>query len=383
MTSVEIAGTIDPRWSTLGDLLAENLASGAELGASLAVTVGGAPVVDVWGGWADVDRTRPWRGDTITNLWSCTKTVTALAVLILVDRGQIDLDATVATYWPEFGVAGKEAILVRNLLSHTSGVSGWEQPIAIGDLYEAPAAAAKLAAQTPWWEPGTSSGYHLLNFGHLLGELIRRIDGRTLGRFVAEEIAGPLGADFHIGLPDHDFDRVADVVTPKGLSIDLSAPDPGQVRQKTLTGPLGDPRESWTPAWRRAEIGAANGFGNARSLARIQSVVAGGGIVDGVRLLAPETISQIFEPQTDGVDLVLGVHTRFGLGYGLPSPAVPYIPDGDICFWTGFGGSIVVVDTERRLTFAYAMNRMGTGLLGTTRTAQYVDAVFSALHNHR
>lgn len=382
MSTDQVAGHCDARWRALHDLLAANLASGDELGASLSVTVDGAEVVDLWGGWSDPDRTRPWERDTITNLWSCTKTVTSLAVLLLVDRERIDIDAPVAAYWPEFAASGKDKVLVRHLLSHTSGVSGWEQPVAIGDLYTAEA-TARLAAQAPWWEPGTASGYHLLTYGHLLGELIRRVDGRSLGRFVAEEITGPLNADFHIGLPDHAFGRIANVVPPPGLSIDLSAPDPGEVRKKTLTGPVGDPREAWTPSWRRAEIGAANGHGNARSLARIQSVIANGGIIDGVRLLAPDTVELILDPQSEGTDLVLGVHTRFGLGYGLPSPSVPYLPEGALCFWTGFGGSIVVIDTDHRLTFAYAMNRMGTGLLGSTRTAQYVEAVFSSLPTPR
>ncbi|MEV0640410.1 serine hydrolase domain-containing protein [Streptomyces sp. NPDC050619] len=373
-------GVCDPRFAEMGARLSESLDSGEELGASIAVAIDGEPVVDLWGGWTDPSRTVPWQRDTITNVWSCTKTVTSLAALLLVERGLLDVDAPVARYWPEFAAQGKESVLVRHLLSHISGVSGWERPVTVADVCDVPTATARLAAQAPWWPPGTASGYHLLNYGHMVGELIRRIDGRTLGRFVAEEIAGPLDADFHIGLPDSEFGRVADVVPPPPFrSTDLAGADPDGVWMKTFTGPLGTADESWTPEWRRAEIGAANGHGNARSLARIHSVVACGGALDGVRLLSPQTIELIFSQQSDGPDLVLGAHLRFGIGYALPSPAVPYLPRGRICFWTGWGGSVVVIDTERRATISYVMNKMGPGLLGSDRTIQYVSAAFAAL----
>lgn len=375
----DVRGVCDERFAGLRALFVKNLDAGDELGGSLVVDVGGVPVVDIWGGWADRQQIRPWQRDTIANVWSCTKTVTSLAALVLVERGLLDIDAPVARYWPEFAAAGKEDARVRHVLSHTSGVSGWEQPVTLEDVYDSPTAVVRLAAQAPWWTPGTASGYHLLNYGHLVGELIRRVDGRTLGRFVAEEIAGPLDADFHIGLPDTEADRVADMVPPQRSSIDLSTPDPDNIRSRTLTGPLIDVREALTPEWRRAEIGAANGHGNARSLARIQSVVACGGAVEGVRLLSPETIALIFRPQSDGPDLVLGAPVRFGIGYGLPSPAVPYIPQGRVCFWPGLGGSIVVVDTERRTTISYVMNKMGAGLLGSDRTSAYINEVYTAL----
>ncbi|MFE9450165.1 serine hydrolase domain-containing protein [Streptomyces sp. NPDC006739] len=248
----------------------------------------------------------------------------------------------------------------------------------LADVLDAPASTAR-AGQAPWWPPGSASGYHPLNYSHLLGELVRRIDGRTLGRFVAEGITGPLGADFRIGLPDSEFGRVADVVPPPFPSSDLAGADGDGVAVKTFTGPLGGADQSWRPEWRRAEIGAAGGHGNARSLARIHSAIACGGTPDGVRLLPPRTIDLIFERQTDGPDPVLGAHLRFGLGFGLPSPAVPCLPEGRIPFWTGWGGPVVVIDPQRRATVAYVMNRMGTGLLGDVRTAQYVKAVFAAL----
>ncbi|MET8978103.1 serine hydrolase domain-containing protein [Streptomyces sp. NPDC004539] len=371
----ELGGAYDARFAKLAESLAASLDTGEELGASVAVTVDGEPVVDLWGGWTDVDRTEPWRRDTITNVWSCTKTVTALAALVLVERGLLDVDAPVARYWPEFAAHGKEGVRVRHVLAHTSGVSGWEAPVTVADILDVPAATARLAAQAPWWTPGTASGYHLLDYGHLVGELVRRADGRTLGRFVAEEITGPLGADFHIGLADTEFGRVADVVPPPDVVPDGL----GDVALKTFTGPLGEAREAWGARWRRAEIGAANGHGNARSLARVHSVLACGGALDGVRLLSPRTAGLAFRTESDGIDLVLGARLRFGLGFGLPSPAVAYLPRGRICFWTGWGGSVVVVDAGRRAVISYVMNRMGTGLLGSERTSRYVGAAFEGL----
>ncbi|WP_280488042.1 serine hydrolase domain-containing protein, partial [Nocardia cyriacigeorgica] len=189
----EISGHCDPRFDNLREALRGNLDTGEDLGASIAVTIDGTTVVDIWGGWADADRTTAWHRDTITNVWSCTKTVTALAVLMLIDRGRIDPYALVSKYWPEFAANGKDTVEVRHLLSHTSGVSGWHEPLTWEQMYDQPLACARLAAQAPWWEPGTASGYQALNHGHLLGELIRRVDGRDLRRFIADEIAGPGG----------------------------------------------------------------------------------------------------------------------------------------------------------------------------------------------
>ncbi|QHE70171.1 serine hydrolase domain-containing protein [Rhodococcus sp. WAY2] len=376
----KIGGVCDSRFSALQEALKDNLDSGEDLGASIVVTLDGAPVVDIWGGWSDATHTTDWGRDTITNVWSCTKTVTALAALVLVDRGLLDVYAPVARYWPEFAANGKGDVEVRHLLSHTSGVSGWDKPFTVEDMFDLAESTKQLAAQAPWWKPGTMSGYHALNYGHLIGEVIRRVDGRTLGRFVAEEIAGPLGADFHIGLNPSEFGRVSNVVPPPPLPIDLASLDPESVIVKTFTGPGPDASAAWTPEWRQAENGAAGGHGNARSLARIQSVVACGGEIDGVRLLSPDTIALIFEEQSNGVDLALGQPIRFGIGYGLPTPvSIPFVPEGRICFWGGWGGSQVVIDTERRMTVTYVMNKMGPGLLGSDRSAQYVSAAFAAV----
>jgi CubicO group peptidase (beta-lactamase class C family) len=376
----ELQGTCDERFAAVRALVQDNVDAGEELGASLVVDVDGERVVDLWGGYRDQQRTTPWDEHTITNVWSSTKSVTSLAALVLVERGELDVHAPVARYWPEFAANGKEGVLVRHLLAHTSGVSGLEQPATIEDLYDWDKSTARYASQAPWWEPGTASGYHAGNFGHLVGEVVRRVSGKPLKAFVAEEIAGPLGADFQIGAAEADWSRIADVVPPPPSSVDLSAADPNSPAVKTLTGPSTAAEYANTPAWRRADMGGLNGHGNARSLARILSVVARGGEVDGVRLLGPDTIDLIFDEQAHGVDLVLGVPLRWGIGYGLPqADTLPWIPDGRICFWGGWGGSMIITDLDRRTTISYMMNRMGAGIIGSTRSAAYTAAVYEVL----
>ena len=377
---IHVQGQCQPRFEALRQLFAANIASGADLGASLAVTLDGEFVVDLWGGWADEARTRPWAADTVTNVWSTTKMMTSLTALLLVDRGELDLDAPVARYWPEFGAAGKSGIPLRHLMSYNSGVSGWAQPVTMADLCDREKTTALLAAQAPWWQPGSGSGYHALNYGHLVGEVVRRITGQSLGAFFSQQIAQPLGADFHIGLPASEFGRVSNVVPPPPLPFDFSALDPASVMFKTLSNPLPDASASWTDGWRQAEIGAANGQGNARSAARIQSVLAGGGEVDGIRLLSQRTIDRIFEVQSHGVDLVLGVPIKMGVGYGLPIPELPYIPDGKVCFWGGWGGSLVIVDCDRRMTFSYVMNKMAPGVMGGENVAGLAACAYAALN---
>jgi CubicO group peptidase (beta-lactamase class C family) len=375
-----VSGSCDERFGGVRREFEQALDAAEELGASIVLDLDGHIGVDLWGGYRDEARTQPWERDTITNVWSTTKTVTSLAALMLVDHGELDVDAPVARYWPEFTAAGKQNVLVRHLLSHTSGVSGLDQPAVAADLYDWDKSTARYAAQAPWWPPGSASGYHALNFGHLVGEVVRRITGTPLKQFVADEIAGPLGADFQIGAAERDWDRIADVVPPPPLPIDFAALPPDSLTLKTLTGPFIEATEANTPAWRRADLGAVNGHGNARSVARVLSVISRGGAVDGVRLLRPETIELIFHEQANGVDLVLGAPLRFGIGYGLPQQdTMPYIPDGTICFWGGWGGSVIIMDVGRRMTISYMMNKMGPGIIGSDRAQRYVRAVYAAV----
>jgi CubicO group peptidase (beta-lactamase class C family) len=376
----QLHGTCDERFGAVRSLLEDNLGSGAELGVSLVVDIDGELAVDLWGGFRDQGRTVPWTADTITNVWSSTKTVTSLAALMLVDQGELDPAAPVAKYWPEFAANGKQDVTVSHIMSHTSGVSGLAHPAVIADLYDWEQATARMAAQAPWWPPGTASGYHALNYGHLVGEVVRRITGQPLKQFVTAEIAGPLGADFQIGAAEPDWPRIADVVPPPPLPFDLSALDPASPVYKTITGPVADAAAANTPDWRRADIGAANGHGNARSVARIMSVLARDGEVDGVRLLSPPTIDLIFQEQSNGMDLVLGVPLRFGLGYGLPRPDVlPYAADEKVCFWGGWGGSVIIMDAGRRMTLSYMMNKMGAGVVGSGRSSAYLQAIYGAV----
>jgi CubicO group peptidase (beta-lactamase class C family) len=377
-----VQGHWDARFDKVADALGQAISDGEEVGAAIAIDIGGETVVDMWGGHADAAKTKPWTADTIVNVWSSTKTVTALAGLMLIDRGLIEPTTRVATVWPEFGANGKEHVEFRHLLAHSSGVSGWDQPVAVEDLYDWDKSTAMLAAQAPWWEPGTASGYHALTHGHLIGEVLRRVTGKTLKAFVADEIAGPLGADFQIGADPKDSPRIAEIIP---------APDPfegippmdqwTEQMLKTFTGPAPDPTVANTDAWRAADIGAVNGHTNARALARILSAISLGGSVDGVRLLRPETIERIFEVQCDGPDLVLAGHRiRFGLGYGLPVlETISYIPDEKICFWGGWGGSWETMNPDRRTTIAYVMNRMGPGVEGSERTARYFTLLYDAL----
>jgi CubicO group peptidase (beta-lactamase class C family) len=376
---VSVKGQCDPRFEAMRDVLQANIDSGADLGASIAVVLHGEPVVDLWGGWADTEHTKPWESDTLVNVWSTTKTMMALSALVLVDRGELDVHRKVAHYWPEFAANGKADIEVRHLLSHTSGVSGWAQPVQVSDIYDWEKSTSMLAAQAPWWEPGTASGYHALNQGHLVGEVIRRISGLKLGEFYAKEIAGPLGADFHIGLSPTEFHRVSNVVPPPPLPIDFASLDMDSVLVKTFTGPAPDASECWTSEWRQADIGAANGHGNARSVARAQSVITNGGEVDGVRLLKPSTIDAIFEVQSNGVDQVLGIPERFGIGFGLPVEGMPFALDAKICFWGGWGGSMIVNDVDHGMTVSYMMNRMDAGLVGDVRGFDLISAAFAAV----
>ena len=376
----EVRGYCAAPFARMREVLAANLAAGDDLGASVAVVVKGEMVVDLWGGWADSERTRAWGEHTITNVWSTTKTMTNLTALVLADRGLIDLDAPVAHYWPEFAAHGKQNVLVRDLLAHTSGVSAWAQPVTLADVYDLAKSTAMLAAQPPWWERGTASGYHAFNQGHLVGEVVRRVTGKTLGRYFADELAGPLAADFHIGLAAEHDHRVSNVVPPPPLPFDLDSLDRDSVMYKTFTGPAPEATAAWTTAWRRAEIGAANGHGNARSVARIQAVVSNGGVMNGVRLLSPPTIARIFEEQSNGVDLAIGIPLRFGIGYALPeSVTMPDLPTGRVCYWGGWGGSLVVNDLDQNMTVAYMMNKMAPGIIGGPRSAALVSAAYAAL----
>lgn len=383
-TTGVLHGHYDSRFEDLVAALADEITTGGELGAAIAVDIGGELVVDIWGGYADRAKSRDWSRDTIVNVFSSTKNVTALAALMLIDRGLLDPFTPVAKYWPEFAANGKERIEVRHVLSHTSGVSGWEMPFTLEDIYDWDKSTSQLAAQAPWWPPGTASGYHAITIGHLVGELVRRVTGTTLKEFVREQISGPLGADFQIGARPEDDERIAELVPPPPLDVPLDAvPDDHPMRKTFAVVPPTSAAAlaAETTAWRRAEIGSANGHGNARSLVRALSPISLGGSVNGVRLLRPETIDLIFQEQANCTDLVLAMPARWGIGFALPHrEAVPDMPNERVCYWGGWGGSMAVMNPYCRTTFAYVMNRMGQVTpAGTERTRAYTRLIYQAL----
>jgi CubicO group peptidase (beta-lactamase class C family) len=268
-------------------------------------------------------------------------------------------------------------------MSHTAGVSGWEEKITADQVCDVEYSTAKLAEQAPWWEPGTASGYHAVTMGHLLGEVIKRTTGKPMKQFVADEIAGPTNADFQIGCVEKDWPRISLVIPPPPPPWDLTKMDPQSAMVKTFSNPGMDARNSYKNNWRHSDMSAVNGHGNARSLNKILSAIPNGGVTGGVRLLKPETIELIFREQSDGRDLVIGLPMRFGIGYAIngggTAETVSWLPTEKMCFWGGWGGSLELMDLHRNMTFTYVMNLMGPGTLGNENTEAYVKEVYNIL----
>jgi CubicO group peptidase (beta-lactamase class C family) len=373
----EVHGTCEPKFEQVRTVLSDSLDSGADLGASVAVYLHGEPVVDIWGGHTDEDKSAPWQRDTLTTVWSLTKTMTFVCALMLADRSELDFHAPVAKYWPEFAAAGKEVIEVRHIMGHTAGLSGWDEPISAEQLADWELCTSLLAAQKPWWQPGSASGYHACTQGFLIGEVVRRITGESIGAWFAREVAKPLGADFFIGAPESVDERIVDIIAPPPFRVEDLPTEVTEFTGRTLLNPPLDATMAHHAWWRRAEIPASNGQGNARSMAAIQSVIAGRGQTGGVRLLSAEATDVIFQTQAEGTDLVLGVPMRFGMGYGLMGD--PAAGGPRVCFWGGYGGSLVVVDQDRDLTVSYVMNKMSHALVGDVRGASFVQAAVQGL----
>lgn len=376
-----INGSVAPGFERVSEALVRGFREHGEVGASLAVVVDGRPVVDIWAGWLDRARTRPWQRDSIVNLYSTTKGVAAVAAAMLVDRGKLDVDAPVTAYWPEFGRAGKEQIPVRWLLSHEAGLPAIDEPLPPGGALDWDTVIHALERQAPSWPPGAAMGYHAVTYGWLVGEVIRRITGKSPGTFVREEIAGPLGIDLFIGTPASEDHRIADMLPP-GSRAPLAMGDPNSLAAKALglaappTGADVNSRE-----WRAAEMPAANGHGNARALARLYGALARGGEVDGVRLLGPAAIEQFATEVVSGPDKVIGIEARRGLGFILSSPGGRYHwgPNRATFGHSGAGGSLGFADPDARIGFGYAMNQMASGLSADPRWHGLIDAVYAGL----
>ena len=356
---VPIQGVCPDRFEKVRQAFVNNFTGRGDIGASAAVYINGEPVVDLWGGYFDASRTRLWDRDTIVNNFSTTKTMTALCMLILADRGELDLNSPVAKYWPEFAQNGKAGVLVKHFLSHSAGLPGWDKSLTLEEQCDVPYATKLLERQAPWWEPGTKVGYHPISFGHLNGEIVRRVTGQSLGTFFRNEVAGPLGGDYHIGTGPECDARVSEMV-------ETMAPRPkqndGSIHDRAFFNPYIRPQDSAKLCWRRAELGGSSGHGNARSVAAIQSVLSNGGEARGVRLLSRAGAERALELQAEGVDLVCGYELKWALGFALASPIVTQIYgnrlDGRrIAWWGGSGGSICFNDFDLGMTVAYVMNK--------------------------
>lgn len=369
---ITIGGECADTFAAVRDAFAANFANHDEIGASFAVTLGGRMVVDLHGGWADPARSRPWQADTVANVWSTTKGVQATCYAMAVDRGLFSYDQPVADFWPEFAAEGKGAVTVGQLLSHQAGLCGFTTPASEPELVEGGAAAARLAAQAPIWSPGSASGYHALSIGILGTELFRRIEGRPIRQFVAEEIAGPLGLDFAIGLPSSEEHRCAELVPPPSAPVDPASFTPAQIA--ALGNPPLRAGFAMTPEWRGADLPSANGHGTARALASIYAKLIAA--EDG--LVSPATLAKATAQQIRNVDLVLGIECDWAAGFLRNSSGV-FGPVPAAFGHTGWGGSFAIADPESGVTMAYVMNRMDANLRDDARAKALIAAVYASL----
>jgi CubicO group peptidase (beta-lactamase class C family) len=391
----QIVGTCEERFAAVREAMEANFRERGEIGAAVAVELEGRPVVDLWGGWMDLARTRPWQRDTLVDVFSVGKAMAAICLLALVERGEVELDAPVGRYWPRFARNGKEAVTVRMLLSHRAGLPAIRRLLPGEAMCDWELMVGALADEEPWWEPGTTHGYHVNTFGFLVGELVRRASGTTIGSFLAGEIAQPLGADFHFGIgPEHD-ERIAEF----SFGVDPAAQSEEEAEEALAEGsriPLDDARRFLlaraymnpaglsgigtvnTREWRAAEIPSANGHATARAVARIYSALAAGGEVDGVRVLKPETLEQATAEASAGVDFVLGRPSRFALGFQLTQPERPLGPKERSFGHFGAGGSLGFADPEARLAFGYVLNHSGPRWQNP-RNKALLDAVYACL----
>ena len=377
----EIRGSCDERFAGVRSALARNFRDHGEVGAAVAITIEGRLVVDLWAGWADRIRTRPWQRDTLVNVFSVGKAMAALSLLVLVERGQVDLDAPAARYWPEFAARGKSEVTVHMLLCHRAGLPAIRRSLPRFAMYDWGLMTSALAAEEPWWEPGRTHGYHVNTFGFLIGEIVRRVSGENIGAFFRREVAAPLGADFHFGIgPEHD-QRIADYLFGDEPPEMVDDDDERQflLRHVYLNPPgLSGFGTVNTRAWRAAEMPSTNGHASARAVARIYSVLACGGAIDGVRLLRTETIERAIAEASSGPDLVLRRPSRFGLGFQLTQPERPLGTNPRSFGHFGAGGSLGFADPDEQLAFAYTMNQPGPRWQNP-RNRGLIDAVYASL----
>jgi CubicO group peptidase (beta-lactamase class C family) len=383
LADVPIDGYCDPRFVPVRDAFAGNFANHGERGAAVCLSVDGRVVVDLCGGWADADARRPWAPNTLVNMFSIGKAMTALCAVMLVSDGVLDVDAPVARYWPAFGAADKETVTVRQVLSHQAGLPAVRHRLEAGAMLDWQGMCLTLAAEAPWWEPGSAHGYHVNTFGYLVGEVVRRVSGQRFGRFFRDRVSGPLGADVHFGVGEADDARVAwflghdtpsPELEPEGLSRDQLMEYNAYANPSGLSG-MGVVNSR---AWRAAEIPSTNGHASARGVARVFGALAGGGSLDGVRLTDPDPLRAATTEQVSGDDLILHRASRFGLGFQLTQPERPLGPNPGAFGHFGAGGSLGFCDPAARVAFGYVMNTMGPRWQNE-RNRALVDAVYTSL----
>ena len=399
-----ISGYCEDNFIEARNIFEKSISSGFELGGSIAVEVQGKKVIDLWGGHLDHSKSKAWEENTLVNVFSTTKGIAAICLLQLIEKGLLDIEKPVCEYWPEFSVNGKENIPVKYLFCHKAGLCGVREPLESGAFSNWDLITSELAKQEPLWEPGTAHGYHAITYGHLVGELLRRIDGRTIGQYFKEEIAEPLNLDFWIGLPDSEFDRVSDIYPSKPGPLQYLFPLLTKLPRFVLPGrakflldfgdtskpvgaafnnpPISSNRgmEANTKQWRNAEIPAANGHGTARSIAKLYGILANGGSRDGIHVLSPETIEKGRQTQSDGKDLVLGgMRTRFGLGFMLGTENVSMGPNPNAFGHGGAGGSLGFSDPDNNISLGFVMNQMHQGITAWKTATDVAESVYKAL----
>lgn len=389
MPPITVEGYCDSAFAAVKEVFAENFHRHRETGAAVSLVVEGKPVVDIWGGHTDFRKKRPWREDTLANIYSSTKGITAICAMRLIDQGKLDPDKCVSTYWPEFAKNGKEAITVRMLLNHTAGMSGIRKRLPGKTLYDWETMIRAFENQTPWWSPGEKHGYHAVSFGWLVGQVIRNITGLSVGEYLRQEITGPLGLDLHIGLDTAQHYRSATMIMLRFPSLHRDGlrfssallKHPAGVTACAFTNPFSIVTGVNTRQWRQAELPAANGQSTARALAALYGVLANGGVSGSFRLLSPETITLCSRETVAGIDHVLQLPTRFSLGFMLnqDNPSGNMGPGPNVFGHPGAGGSLGFADPEAGLGFGYVINKMDTYILIDPRAKALIEAAYSCL----
>lgn len=374
MTEIPISGYVADGFEPVREVFEANFAEDKELGAGFSAFIDSELVVDLHGGWADRKKSKVWDAETIVPVYSTTKPIAALVLASVIDGLPAGYETLVADIWPEFAAAGKDGVTIGQVVSHQSGLAGFKDPIDPGLWLDPPAMSAALAALEPLWEPGTAHGYHPLSWGYLIGEIVLRISGRSLGSVLREDIAGPANIDFQIGTPAIDHSRIAEIMRPRAL------PDLGEINEATRAAFL----TKWAAAdrggaiWREIEIPSANGIGTSKAVAELYGIYAHKGVLGSSRVISERSYEALTQSRVKGQDLVLPFVTEFAAGVMRNNLGL-YGPNPDTLCHSGWGGSLALGDPDRQLSAAYVMNRQSNSLQGDPRATQLVQALYGCL----